>query len=126
MNNHWHDDMPIYKQLVEKLKKAILNNSYPEETALPSVRAVSAELQINHITVSKAYHELLDEGLIEKRRGLGMFVKTGAIEALHTAEKNKFLAEDLPQFLQKMQQLNISQQDVIEKIQQLSKEQENG
>ncbi|WP_440906520.1 GntR family transcriptional regulator (plasmid) [Catenovulum sp. SX2] len=126
MNNHWHDDMPIYKQLVEKLKKAILNNSYPEETALPSVRAVSAELQINHITVSKAYHELVDEGLIEKRRGLGMFVKTGAIEALHTAEKNKFLAEDLPLFLQKMQQLNISQQDVIEKIQQLSKEQENG
>ena len=126
MNNHWHDDQPIYKQLVEKLKKAILNNSYPEETALPSVRAVSAELQINHITVSKAYHELLDEGLIEKRRGLGMFVKTGAINALHSAEKNKFLTEDLPVFIQKMQQLNINQQDVIEKIKQLSKEQKNG
>ncbi|AWB65633.1 GntR family transcriptional regulator [Saccharobesus litoralis] len=119
MNNVWHDDQPIYKQLVAKLKTAILNNNYPEESALPSVRAISAELQINHITVSKAYHELLDEGLIEKRRGLGMFVKTGAINALLLAEKAKFLSEDLPHFIEKMQQLNIEQQDVIDRIQQL-------
>lgn len=119
MNNQWHDDLPIYKQLAENIKSSILNHVYPEDTALPSVRAISAELQINHITVSKAYHELLDEGLIEKRRGLGMFVKTGAISALHHVQKNKFLHEDLPLLVEKMQRLDIKPQEVIEKIQQL-------
>ncbi|KMT64992.1 GntR family transcriptional regulator [Catenovulum maritimum] len=124
MNNQWSDDIPIYKQLVEKLKKAILNNMYPEETALPSVRAISAELNINHITVSKAYHELLDDGLIEKRRGLGMFVKLGAIEVLSHSEKTKFLTEDLPKLIQKMHQLNIDSELVIKQIKQLAKESE--
>lgn len=122
MNSHWHDQLPIYKQLVEKLKQAILAHRYPEETVLPSVRNVSAELSINHITVSKAYHELLDEGLIEKRRGLGMFVKTGAINALLNTEKTKFLTEDLPKIIQKMHQLNIDQAEVIAHIQKLNQE----
>ncbi len=122
MNSQWHDDLPIYKQLVIKLKKAILDNRYPETTALPSVRAISAELQINHITVSKAYHELVDEGVIEKKRGLGMFVKLGAIEALHNSEKIKFLSEDLPQFIKKMQQLDIDLNQVIAEIQTLNKD----
>ncbi len=119
MTHQWHENLPIYKQLVIKIRQGILNQLYPEGSALPSVRAVSAELSINHITVSKAYHELLDEGLIEKRRGLGMFVKTGAKETLLHAEKSKFLAEDLPNFIEKMQQLKIDKQEVISQIQQL-------
>lgn len=122
MNKDWHDDLPIYKQLIAKLKKAILSDMYPEGTALPSVRAISAQLKINHITVSKAYHELVDEGVIEKKRGLGMFVKLGAIEALHESEKVKFLQEDLPLFLRKMQQLKIGQQEIIDIITKLGKE----
>ena len=118
MNNHWHDDAPIYKQLVQKLKKAILNNVYAEGTALPSVRSVSTELNINHITVSKSYHELVDEGLIEKRRGLGMFVKEGAIKALMAAEQAIFMDEDLPKLISKMQQLQIDPAQVVAMIQQ--------
>jgi GntR family transcriptional regulator len=117
MNSHWHDDLPIYKQLITKLKKAILANRFPEQTALPSVRAISAELNINHITVSKAYHELVDEGVIEKKRGLGMFVRAGAIEALHDSEKTKFLAEDLPNFIKKVQQLDLDLNQVIAEMQ---------
>lgn len=113
MNNQWHDDSPIYKQLVNKLKDAILNGVYPEGSALPSVRVVSSELQINHITVSKSYHELVDAGLIEKRRGLGMFVNQGAIHKLAAIEQTSFMNEELPKLLSRMKQLNIDHNEVI-------------
>jgi len=116
MNNHWDDETPIYKQLVQKLKKAIINHVYDEGCALPSVRAISAELNINHITVSKSYHELLDQGLIEKKRGIGMFVKQGAIAELTLAEQNIFMNEDLPKLISKMKQLDISSEKVIQLI----------
>jgi GntR family transcriptional regulator len=113
MNNHWHENTPIYKQLVDKLKATILQGVYPEGSALPSVRVISAELQINHITVSKSYHELVDAGLVEKRRGLGMFVKQGAIQQLMLAEQASFMNEELPQLLTRMAQLQINPDDVI-------------
>lgn len=121
MNNQWHDDTPIYKQLVSKLKTAILKGVYPEENALPSVRAISAQLQINHITVSKSYHELVDADLVEKRRGLGMFVKSGAIKKLAAVEKEHFMKEELPKLLNKMLELNINHKEVIELIKKNSK-----
>lgn len=117
MNNQWHDKLPIYKQLVIKLKQSIIDGSFAEESALPSVRVISAELNINHITVSKAYHELVDENLIEKKRGLGMFVLKGALNQLLESERTVFLTEELPQLIARIQQLNISPEEVIQQLQ---------
>ncbi|MBU2869444.1 GntR family transcriptional regulator [Colwellia sp. E2M01] len=122
MNNHWHDDLPIYKQLVIKLKNAVLDGSFAEGQAMPSVRAISAEMSINHITVSKAYHELLDNGLIEKKRGLGMFVLSGAQEKLLAAERQFFIEKELPMLVNKMNQLDVS----IEQVIKIFKEQREG
>lgn len=121
MNNQWHDELPIYKQLVIKLKQAILAGTFAEETALPSVRVVSAELNINHITVSKAYHELVDEGLIEKKRGLGMFIMKGAVSQLLEAERMLFIEHELPKLINKMEALKIPVDDVIAMIKQSNK-----
>lgn len=122
MNNYWHDELPIYKQLIIKLKQSIIGGSFAEETALPSVRTVSAELNINHLTVSKAYHELVDEGLIEKRRGIGMFVLKGALKQLLDAERTVFIEQELPKVIERMAQLDIKPEAVIELIQQGNKE----
>lgn len=116
MNQQWHDELPIYKQLIIKLKQAILAGTYQESEALPSVRVVSAALNINHITVSKAYHELVDEGLIEKRRGLGMFILEGAVKQLLAAERTQFLQHELPKIIDKMKALDIPVSDVITMI----------
>lgn len=126
MNDQWHDQLPIYKQLVIKLKQAILAETFTEETALPSVRVVSAELSINHITVSKAYHELVDEGLIEKKRGLGMFILKGAVSQLLEAERVLFIQQELPKLIDKMAELKIPVDDVITMIKQGNKGKANG
>ena len=117
MNSQWRDDSPIYKQLAEKIRKGILDRVYAEGHALPSVRAVSAELNINHLTVAKSYHELVDEGLLDKRRGLGMFVKAGALESLTLLEKESFMQQELPELVERMKQLEISASTVISFIQ---------
>ncbi len=93
-----------------------MEGAYAEGDSIPSVRAVSAEYQINHLTVSKAYQELVDEGLVEKRRGLGMFVIEGARENILKAEKEKFLNVEFPQLLQRIMQLGISKDELIERI----------
>ncbi len=116
MDDNWHDELPIYKQLVIKLKQGILNGTFVENQLLPSVRTVSSELNINHITVAKSYHELVDEGLIEKKRGLGMIVLNGAMEKLLIAERQAFLHQELPKLIDKIQQLNIPIDDVISAI----------
>lgn len=112
----WNDDQPIYRQLRDRMVGLIMEGAYAEGDAIPSVRAVSAEFQINHLTVSKAYQELVDEGLVEKRRGLGMFVIEGARETILKAEKDKFLTVELPQMLARIIQLGISKQELIEHI----------
>lgn len=123
MNNDWHDELPIYKQLIIKLKKAILDKSFVEGDALPSVRTVSAEMSINHITVSKAYHELVANELIEKKRGLGMFVVEGAMQKLMEEERAVFLQQEIPNLVSRMQQLDISPEQVLAIISKSSKEQ---
>lgn len=114
----WNDDQPIYRQLKDRMVGLIMEGAYAEGDAIPSVRAVSAEYQINHLTVSKAYQELVDEGLVEKRRGLGMFVIEGARGTILKAEREKFLTVDLPQLLQRIAQLGISKDELIEHISQ--------
>lgn len=120
MQEQWKDDQPIYRQLRDRMIGLIMEGAYNEGEAIPSVRAVSAEFQINHLTVSKAYQELVDEGLVEKRRGLGMFVIDGAREKILNAEREKFLAIELPQLLQRIIQLGISKEELIKKIQSAS------
>lgn len=113
MQDQWNDDQPIYRQLRDRMVGLILEGEFLEGEAIPSVRSVSAEYQINHLTVSKAYQSLVDEGLVEKRRGLGMFVVPGAQEKILLAEKNQFLTVELPKFLQRIEQLGISQSELL-------------
>jgi GntR family transcriptional regulator len=116
MQQQWNDDQPIYRQLRDRMVGLIMEGAYAEGDAIPSVRAVSAEFQINHLTVSKAYQELVDEGLVEKKRGLGMFVIDGARENILKAEREKFLTVEFPQLLQRILQLGISKEELIERI----------
>jgi len=116
MQQTWREDLPIYRQLKELVVNLILQGEYKAGESLPSVRQVSSDYQINHITVSKAYQELVDEGLVEKRRGLGMFVIEGAKEILLTREQERFMQEELPAFLERINQLGISKDHLIKMI----------
>ena len=122
MTISWNDDQPIYRQLRDKVVGLILDGVYKEGDAIPSVRQVSSDYQINHLTVAKAYQELVDLGLVESRRGMGMYVNVGANEKLHGIEKEKFLAQELPQLLIRSSQLGISKTELIQTIEKLPEE----
>src|SRR5207244_12516403 len=96
MNREWNDGQPIYRQLRDRVVHMILDGVLNEGDPLPSVRNVAAEYRVNPLTVLKAYQELVDEELVEKKRGLGMFVKTGARNVLLKGERQKFLNEHWP------------------------------
>ena len=108
MTTQWNDSQPIYWQLKERTIAMILEGTLAEGDALPSVRNVAAEFQLNPITVSKSYQALVDEGLVEKRRGLGMFVREGAREQLMQSEREKFVREEWPAMLNRISQLGLS------------------
>jgi GntR family transcriptional regulator len=112
MPAHWNDSQPIYWQLKERTVAMILDGTLPEGEALPSVRTVASEFQLNPITVSKSYQALVDEGLVEKRRGLGMFVCEGARRKLIESERAKFLNEEWPAMLSRIEQLGLSIDDL--------------
>ena len=107
MSTHWNDSQPIYWQLKERTIAMILDGTLGEGEALPSVRTVASEFQLNPITVSKSYQALVDEGLVEKRRGLGMFVCEGAHKQLVASERDKFLTEEWPAMLKRISQLGL-------------------
>ncbi len=107
MTTHWNDSQPIYWQLKERTIAMILDGTLAEGDALPSVRTVASEFQLNPITVSKSYQALVDEGLVEKHRGLGMFVIAGARKKLFNSEREKFLTEEWPAMLNRIQQLGL-------------------
>lgn len=123
MSEIWKDDQPIYRQLFERMLGLILQGSYTEGAAIPSVRQVASDLQINHLTVAKAYQELVDIGLVEARRGMGMYVVPGARAKIHQLEKEKFLTAELPALLQRIAQLGVSKKELIQYINNLHKEQ---
>jgi GntR family transcriptional regulator len=108
MTTTWSDDQPIYRQLRERIVGLILTGAFKEGDALPSVRQVAGDYQINHITVSKAYQELVDMQLVETRRGMGMYVMPGAQQKLHSIEKEKFLTLELPALLIRTRHLGLS------------------
>ena len=103
----WNDNVPIYRQLRERMVAMILDGALNEGDALPSVRQVAADYQINPLTVSKAYQELVDEQLVEKRRGLGMYVNDGARTALLQSERERFLREEWPALYARLQRLGL-------------------
>lgn len=113
MPAHWNDSQPIYWQLKERTVAMILDGTLPEGEALPSVRTVASEFQLNPITVSKSYQALVDEGLVEKRRGLGMFVCEGARRKLIESERAKFLNEEWPAMLSRIEQLGLSIEELL-------------
>ena len=107
MSMTWNDSVPIYRQLQQRVVAMILDGALNEGDPLPSVRQVAADFQINPLTVSKAYQELVDERLVEKRRGLGMFVIEGAREELLKSERERFLREEWPALYARLQRLGL-------------------
>lgn len=114
MSAHWNDSQPIYWQLKDRTVAMILDGTLDEGEPLPSVRTVAAEFQLNPITVSKSYQALVEEGLVEKRRGLGMFVCEGARRKLIASERAKFLSQEWPAMLSRIEQLGLSLEELID------------
>jgi GntR family transcriptional regulator len=116
MNPKWSDDQPIYRQLRDRTVAMILESALAEGEALPSARTVAAQYRINHLTVLKAYQELADEGLVENRRGLGLFVCAGARARLLASERKRFLAEEWPRIRATMRRLGLTPDDLAEDV----------
>jgi len=113
MDREWNDSQPIYRQLRDRVVAMILDGLLNEGDPLPSVRNVAAEDRINPLTVLKAYQQLVDEQLVEKRRGLGMFIKAGARNLLLQGERQKFLAEQWPRIHATIQRLGLKAEELL-------------
>ena len=114
MDREWNDTEPIYRQLHDRVVAMILDEVLKEGDPLPSVRNVAAEYRANPLTVLKAYQQLVDEGLVESRRGRGMFVNAGARVSLLQAERAKFLNEEWPRIREKVQRLGLSAEELLD------------
>ena len=115
MEREWNDSQPIYRQLRDRVVEMILDGALKEGDALPSVRSVATDYRLNPITVMKAYQELVDEQLVEKRRGLGMFVQEGARDQLLKGERHKFLTEEWPRIQETIQRLGLNAKELLKK-----------
>ena len=113
MQSEWNDGQPIYRQLRDRVVAMILDGVLNEGDPLPSVRNVAAESRVNPLTVLKAYQELVDEHLVESRRGLGMFVKAGARNLLLKGERQRFLAEHWPRVHATIQRLGLTPEELL-------------
>ena len=114
MTTQWNDSQPIYWQLKERTVAMILDGTLGEGSALPSVRKVASDFQLNPITVSKSYQALVDDELVEKRRGLGMFVRVGARKKLTESEREKFLNEEWPAMVTRIRQLGLDTNQLLQ------------
>ena len=114
MDHEWNDSQPIYRQLRDRVVAMILDDVLKEGDALPSVRNVAAEYRVNPLTVLKGYQQLVDEGLVETRRGLGMFINTGARNLLLQGERQKFLGEEWPRIYATIQRLGLKPEELLE------------
>jgi GntR family transcriptional regulator len=113
MDREWNDSQPIYRQLRDRVVAMILDGVLKEGDSLPSVRTVAAEYRVNPLTVLKGYQQLVDEGLVETRRGLGMFINAGARNLLLEAEREKFLDEEWPKIRENMLRLGLKPEDLL-------------
>ena len=114
MDREWNDSQPIYRQLRDRVVAMILDGALGEGDPLPSVRNVAAEYRVNPLTVLKGYQQLVDEELVDKRRGLGMFVRQGARDLLLRAERQKFLDEQWPGIAATIRRLGLTPKDLLE------------
>src|SRR5690242_6075552 len=113
MDREWNDSQPIYRQLRDRVIAMILDGVLKEGDPLPSVRNVAAEYRVNPLTVLKSYQQLVDEQLVEKRRGLGMFINVGARDLLLQGERQKFLAEEWPRVYANIQRLGLKAEELL-------------
>ena len=113
MDPKWNEDQPIYRQLRDRVVAMILEEVLTDGDALPSVRNVAAEYRLNPLTVLKGYQELVDEGLVEKKRGRGMFVNEGARTKLLKAERQRFLEKQWPKVVATIQRLQLDTADLL-------------
>jgi len=114
MDREWNDNQPIYRQLRERVVAMILDGVLKEGDPLPSVRNVAAEYRVNPLTVLKSYQELVDEELVEKRRGLGLFIKAGAQRLLLEGERHRFVAEEWPRIYATIQRLGLKAEELLD------------
>jgi GntR family transcriptional regulator len=114
MDHEWNDNQPIYRQLRDRVVAMILEGVLKEGDPLPSVRTVAAEYRVNPLTVLKGYQQLVDEQLVESKRGRGMFINAGAHNLLLQGERQRFLAEQWPRVYATIQRLGLTPEDLIE------------
>ena len=113
MSDQWNDSQPIYRQLRDRVIAMILDAALKEGDPLPSVRTVAADYRVNPLTVLKAYQQLADEQIVEKRRGIGMFVKAGVRQQLLRDERQRFLEEEWPGVLATLRRLGLDAQELL-------------
>jgi GntR family transcriptional regulator len=113
MDREWNNHQPIYRQIRDRVVAMMLDGVLKEGDPLPSVRNVSAEYRVNPLTVLKGYQQLVDEGLVETRRGRGMFINSGARELLLDAERQRFLREEWPRTHAKIQRLGLTAEELL-------------
>jgi len=113
MDTNWNDSQPIYRQLRDRVVQMILDGALQEGDPLPSVRNVASDYRVNPLTVLKGYQQLVDEELVEKRRGLGMYVVPGARNLLLKGERQRFLEEDWPKIFATIQRLGLKPEELL-------------
>jgi GntR family transcriptional regulator len=113
MDPKWNEDAPIYRQLRDRVVAMILEGALSDGDALPSVRNVAAEYRLNPLTVLKGYQELVDEGLVEKKRGRGMFVTDGARKNLLKDERQRFLETEWPKVAATIERLGLDAEALL-------------
>lgn len=123
MSFQWNDKEPIYLQLKDQIRDMILSGDLKEGDSLPSVRHVAMDYKVNPITVSKSYQLLVEEELVEKKRGLGMFVQPGAAKKLQFNENEQFINEDWPKILTKIRHLSVDTNQLINSLKEIGSNQ---
>jgi GntR family transcriptional regulator len=113
MDREWNDSQPIYRQLLDLVVAMILDGVLKEGDPLPSVRTVAAEYRVNPLTVLKGYQQLVDEGLVETRRGRGMFITAGARDRLLQGERERFLGNEWPRIQKTIRRLGLTTDDLL-------------
>ncbi len=113
MDPKWNEDLPIYRQLRDRVVAMILEGVLSDGDALPSVRNVAAEYRLNPLTVLKGYQELVDEGLVEKKRGRGMFINDGARKQLLKNERQRFIEKEWPKVVETINRLGLDTEELL-------------
>ena len=114
LDNDWEDRHPIYRQLRDFLVTTILDGSQPEGDVLPSVRNLAADFRVSPLTALKSYQLLVSEGLVESRRGRGMFVVTGARNRARAVERERFLQEEWPRVFDLIHNLGLNPEELLQ------------